>query len=263
MNTNMILATSQNFGTVQCDFWNDNSNNDFWMTRKQIGEALEYNNPQKAIDNLHTKRKDRLDKFSVTLKLRGTDGKLYDTNLYSFRGVLEICRWSRQAKADEFMDWVWDIVDGLRTGKYTLHSDTSVVPKSEFLELLQDYDNFKEETRDSNLALAYEIDGLKNEIIERTEALDRLISAKGCLSMNQTAKTLGIGRNTMMEILRFQNVLFMDGDYNIPYEKYIKSGHFIVTSKANKKGEINPVTKVTAKGVKFIMNLLNELKQMS
>lgn len=35
------------------------------MTRKQIGEALEYANPQKAIAKLHERYKERLDKFLV------------------------------------------------------------------------------------------------------------------------------------------------------------------------------------------------------
>ena len=76
-----------------------------WMTRKQIGEALEYSNPQKAIDNLHNGHKDRLDKHSVTLKLGATDNKKYDTTLYNERGVMEICRWSRQPKSKCFQ-WI-------------------------------------------------------------------------------------------------------------------------------------------------------------
>lgn len=103
------------FGTVVCDYYG-NSKGEFFMTRQQIGQALEYDNPQKAIDNIHAKHKDRLDKFSVTLKVRATDGKLYETSLYSAKGVYEICRWSRQPKADDFYDHVYDILEGLRLG---------------------------------------------------------------------------------------------------------------------------------------------------
>ncbi|SNR85569.1 BRO family, N-terminal domain [Anaerovirgula multivorans] len=84
------------------------------LTKKQIGRALDYSDAQKAIDNLHKRHKERLDKFSVTLKLRGTDGKEYNTTVYSPKGLYEICRWSRQPKADAFMDWVWDIIESLR-----------------------------------------------------------------------------------------------------------------------------------------------------
>ena len=36
---------------------------------------------------------------------------------YSQRGIMEICRWSRQPKANLFMDWVWDIVEKYRNSE--------------------------------------------------------------------------------------------------------------------------------------------------
>lgn len=88
---------NSNFGTVICDYYG-NGKGEFFMTRQQIGQALEYENPQKAIDNIHAKHRDRLNKFSVTLKVRATDGKMYETTLYSAKGVYEIWRWNRQPK---------------------------------------------------------------------------------------------------------------------------------------------------------------------
>ena len=115
------------FGTVICNYYG-NGKGEFFMTRQQIGQALEYDNPQKAIDNIHAKHKDRLDKFSVTLKVRATDGKMYITTLYSAKGIYEICRWSRQPKADEFYDHVYDILEGLRLGylKLTVERNTQL-----------------------------------------------------------------------------------------------------------------------------------------
>lgn len=107
------LIITESFGTVSCDFYR-NINDDMLLTRNQIGQALEYSNPQKAIDNIHSKHKDRLDELSVTTKLRATDGKEYMTTLYTQRGVMEICRWSRQSKANQFMDWVWDVIESYR-----------------------------------------------------------------------------------------------------------------------------------------------------
>lgn len=33
---------------------------------------------------------------------------------YTERGIMELCRWSRQPLANQFMDWVWDIVERYR-----------------------------------------------------------------------------------------------------------------------------------------------------
>jgi len=114
----LALVKSENFSAVQCDFYRGKK--EIWMTRKQIGEALGYSDPQKAIDKIHDRHKDRLDKFSVTVKLGGVEGNREvqrDTCLYSAKGVYEICRWSKQAKANQFYDWVYDMLEGLRTGK--------------------------------------------------------------------------------------------------------------------------------------------------
>jgi len=43
--------------------------------------------------------------------------------LYSAKGVYEICRWSRQPKADAFYDHVYDILEGLRLGYLKLTTE--------------------------------------------------------------------------------------------------------------------------------------------
>lgn len=95
--TDLILADTVPYNNVMCDFY-DKPGDDIYMTRYQIGQALGYDNPQKAIDNIHQRHKERLDRFSVTLNLRGADGKTYRTTVYSAKGVYEICRYSRQPK---------------------------------------------------------------------------------------------------------------------------------------------------------------------
>ncbi len=116
--SNLKLITTEAFNNLSCNFYR-NMNDDILLTREQIGQALEYSDPQKAIDNIHSKHKDRLDELSVTTKLRATDGKCYNTMLYTERGIMEICRWSRQKNADLFMDWVWDIIEKYRHNEFT------------------------------------------------------------------------------------------------------------------------------------------------
>ena len=111
--TNLKLITTETFGDLSCNFYR-NMNNDILLTREQIGIALEYSDPDVALSKIHKKHKDRLDELSVVTKLESTDGKEYNTTLYSERGIMEICRWSRQPKANLFMDWVWDIIEKYR-----------------------------------------------------------------------------------------------------------------------------------------------------
>lgn len=120
--SNLALVKSKNFGNVQCDFYSDHDK-EIWMTREQIGRALEYSDPDDAIYRIHQRHKDRLDKFSTLDSLSSVEGTrtvTRDVLLYSARGVYEICRWSRQPKANAFYDFVYDILESLRKGETVL-----------------------------------------------------------------------------------------------------------------------------------------------
>ncbi len=114
----LAVVKSASFGSIQCDFFR--KDNEIWMTREQIGSALEYTYPRVAMSKIHDRHKDRLDKFSVVTKLVTTDGKACETYIYIARGICEICRWSQQPKADSFFDWVYDILESLRKGELAL-----------------------------------------------------------------------------------------------------------------------------------------------
>ena len=118
---NLTLVERAPFGALLVDCYTDGCGN-FYMTREQIGQALEYPHPRQAIDNIHKRHKERLDLFSVVLKMRTTDGKKYDTVLYQSRGVYEICRHSNQPKADAFYDCVYEVLEGLRLGYLELQA---------------------------------------------------------------------------------------------------------------------------------------------
>lgn len=112
---NLVIVKNSKFAAITCNYYSDGKGQ-FFMTRQQIGEALEYNNPLDAIYRIHERHKKRLDQFSVIDKLTSADNKKYETYLYNAKGVYEICRWSHQPKADDFYDHVYDILEGLRLG---------------------------------------------------------------------------------------------------------------------------------------------------
>lgn len=129
--SNLILITTETFNNLPCNFYR-NMNDDILLTREQIGQVLEYADPIKAIQNIHTKHKDRLDQMSVRIKTETFDTPRSDVgrnkNLmtervyYTEKGIMEICRWSRQKNANIFMDWTWDIVSKYR------HNELNTIP---------------------------------------------------------------------------------------------------------------------------------------
>lgn len=110
---------------------NFNLNDDILLTREQIGTALEYSNPDASLSMIHKRHRDRLEPLSVVTKLLSTDGKEYETTLYTQRGVMEICRWSNRPKDNQFMDWVWDIVEKYRNHELTSMKQIDITPITE------------------------------------------------------------------------------------------------------------------------------------
>jgi len=116
MNEITIISTKQfNGKNINILGFQDN----FALTRNQIGVMLGYSDPQKAIENIHARNKGRLDQLSTTLKMRAIDGKSRDVTVYCFKGLLEICRHSNQPNANSVIDFCWEVIDEIRrTGKY-------------------------------------------------------------------------------------------------------------------------------------------------
>lgn len=104
------IVTSEKFGELECNFYR-NMNDDILVTREQIGTALEYASPRKSIAKIHTRHKERFDSYFIITGIKASDGKIYDTFLYTIEGVMEMCRWSRQPKADKFFDFVYDVAE--------------------------------------------------------------------------------------------------------------------------------------------------------
>lgn len=123
----LVLVKQAPFGSLAIDCYTDGRGN-FYMTRDQIGQALEYSHPRQSIDAIHRRHKKRLDRFSTVVVLTTVDGREREAVLYQSRGVYEICRHSTQPKADAFYDCVYDILEGLRLGwlELQVHKGTPV-----------------------------------------------------------------------------------------------------------------------------------------
>lgn len=125
-NVEMKVATTRKFGELEIQVYENpqvghtKAQDDFWMTREQIGQALEYGNPKVAISNIHQRNAERLDPLSRVLKLSTVEGKrtvAREVVCYSLRGVMEICRYSTQPKANAFIDFCWDVMVALMQGE--------------------------------------------------------------------------------------------------------------------------------------------------
>ena len=118
----MELVKSAKFGEVQADIYQ--KDNEPYMTITQLSECLGYKD-RKGIEkmlerNPYLKGKE----FSVTDKLSATDGKMYNTRVFTEDGIYEITMLAKTEKAKEFRAWVRKILKSLRSGKTKIVSMT-------------------------------------------------------------------------------------------------------------------------------------------
>lgn len=118
------LVKQGDFLGTKCDFYVDEDNN-IYMSRTQIGYALEYKDPSNAIRNIHSRHYKRLDEMSVEVttaqieRVSKHQSKDKLTFMYTVKGVFEICRHSNQSVADQFYDWVYGtVIDIMNNGYY-------------------------------------------------------------------------------------------------------------------------------------------------
>ena len=198
--TNLKLITTETFGDLSCNFYR-NMNDDILLTREQIGIALEYSDPSKAIRKIHLKHKDRLDELCIrirdkTIKDNQIDNRkdnlITEKIVYTLEGALVICSLSHQEKAFDFSQWLLNISNTNENIK-VINSRNEI----EFMKLLKDFlDEYKikyiqqykfENYRidlyltELKIAIEYDEEGHKYYPYESQEYREKYISQKlGC-----------------------------------------------------------------------------------
>jgi Rha family phage regulatory protein len=94
--------------------------------------------------------------------------------------------------------------------------------KNQSIQLPQDYISALKALIVSEEAKIIAEDKVK-ELSPKAEVYDKISDAENLLTLNDVAKTIGIGRNRMMKQLRELKVLRTD---NTPYQEFIEAGYF-------------------------------------
>lgn len=249
----MELVKQEKFAGLDVDFYKD-ENNEVFMTRNQIGTALGYSNPQRAMSDIHSRNKERLDEFSVVRTVRSTDGKSYNTTLYNEKGIYEIMRKSNQPKADEFYDFVYDVIEGLRKGELQIKATPQTYVEA--LRALADAEEEKEK-------LSHEVVGLNHTIglmQPKIKYLDTILTSADALNVTQIAKDYGLSGRKLNELLNEERIQYKTGGQWVLYQNHAGEGytktHTHSYDKTDGSTGTNLQTKWTQKGRLLIHNIL-------
>ena len=131
---------------------------DLWVPGEQIGRALGYKNPRKAIKDIYLRNKNELDEHSCLLNIpRIKEGaqsappfqfldykggaqseppfvNAQEVRVYNEHGVMLLTMLSSQPKAAEFRKWAVGIITKYRNGKIKFTSELTVAEAEAILQ---------------------------------------------------------------------------------------------------------------------------------
>jgi len=141
------------------------------------------------------------------------------------------------------------------TNQLTYEAGSQVKNTTTELEVIA---NYKQATEALITMLNAKNEELKKQLIEQQPKVDtynRIANSTGLKTMQEAAKLLGIGSNTLFSVLRDKGVFYRSNGVNLPAEKYIKRGLFEVKEEPYKRDNKDFVyTRVfaTAKGLLWL-----------
>ena len=230
---------------------------------KDVGVCLELSEDaiKKTVQRMSEKQVIKVKNSDIPKGTNCPFRKLHNTgeNFITESGVYKMIFASRSDGAEKFQDWVTDeVLPTIRkTGGYVNNDDLFI---STYLPFADD---------NTKLLFKSTLDVIKNqnEVIEvmkpKAEFHDAVVGSSDTVDMGQVAKVLnmGVGRNTLFDILREKKILRRN---NEPYQDYIDNGWFrLVESKYQKpNGDtcINLKTVVFQRGVDGIRKMLQNLE---
>jgi anti-repressor protein len=208
-------------------------NGEPWFVARDVCDILKHTNSRVAVD--------RLDDDEKGVSKVYTPGGLQEMTVVSESGLYTLVLTSNLPEAKRFKRWVThEVLPAIRqTGQYVAGYK---IPQ----------------TYPEALRLAADLAEQNQKMLPKAEQFDKFISGENYQSMNLVAKSLGTGRNRLFQFLRDHKVLLAN---NVPYQRFIDAGYFVVKEKPIQMGDqvINKIqTYVTAKGVDWIAKLLED-----
>lgn len=289
---NLELVKQGDFLGTKCDFYKD-MNDNIYMTRKQIAEALDYKD-EEYVKKLHKNNQKSFNNLSVEISRFNRQGindtplethrnTQSNTLLYNEDGIYEITFLSRQPKAEEFRVWVRERIKEIRKFGFTTQTNGGGVHT---VDAMAEFFFGKEETAvklaftelvKTKIKLEMENSKQKDLISVQNEQLEQqkpkvkfaeqVANSKDSISVNEMAKLLhkngvNIGRNRLLEWLRKKNMVMKISDgnkrwSNIPTQTAVNKGLLTIIEKTYTDAfgdpRISTTTFVTPKGQDYIL----------
>jgi len=210
-----------------------------------IAKALGYSNASKAVTT-HCKRVvSKVLETSNSQNGKTVKGKV---SLIAKSDIYRLIVKSKLETADKFESWIFDEI------LPTIETTGAYIEEGREEEMISKYfPSFSKEVQTE----------MVNDLIRQNKELkqfyDDLMNTEGYMSINTCAKELGIGEYKLFSFLRSKKVFFYDKDMvNVPYQRFMNEGKFVVKETPCHDGEMRSVTYATKKGLDYMRKLLRK-----
>lgn len=204
-----------------------------------VAEWIEHSQTSKMVKSV-----DDDEKLMGTLFLSGQNRDVW---FLTEDGLYEVCMQSRKPIAKQMKKEIKQYLKSIRlTG--------AAIPEGREEEMVSKYfPSFSKEVQTE----------MVNDLIRQNKELkqfyDDLMNTQGYMSINTCAKELGIGEYKLFSFLRSKKVFFYDKDMvNVPYQRFMNEGKFVVKETPCHDGEMRSVTYATKKGLNYMRKLLRK-----
>ena len=115
---NFNLTAVKPYNGVNLNIFTADGDENLYIARKQVGDALGYSHGSEAVSQLHRDHAELLDKSSALVLIKADFETRRWNILYNQDGILEICRLSRKPQARKFANFVNQTVKEIKMMKF-------------------------------------------------------------------------------------------------------------------------------------------------
>lgn len=155
----------------------------YWMTAKEIGKALGYNDPANSINRLYSRHTDELKPYKGSVKLTDPIGIPQKTTIFNTDGMWLIALLANTSKAKKFRKFIVNMLKALE--------------RQEFIHVTQ-VEDWKRELIDLKISFS-----IHNNKTMNHKKYNKMVRYREMgLTQRETAKLLNIRRNTVQHFER-------------------------------------------------------------
>lgn len=212
---------------------------------KDVAEWIDYsksNGKYKVSQMVKTVDEDEKGIYNVA-----TLGGVQESTFLTEDGLYEVCMQSRKPIAKEMKKEIKKYLKSIRRTGAAIEEGREEEMVSKY------FPSFSKEVQTEM------VNDLIRQNRELKEFYDDLMNTQGYMSINTCAKELGIGEYKLFAFLRSKKVFFYDKDMvNVPYQRFMNEGKFVVKETPCHDGEMRSVTYATKKGLDYMRKLLRK-----